>query len=139
MDGYYPSGSANPSHGFVPSGALLKAVIIHGGQPLDAITDLKDSSSTTWGDNIQGYGRSQIDTGLSFSPSTLRGLTYFVVGAADPTHEQYAELSSTSPPHKYEFSTQDIDNLAAIRVSSIIREINSDEIDGCLLGNTRVY
>ena len=39
-EGYYPSGIPNPDNGFIPSGALLKAVLIGGAFPMDGNTDL---------------------------------------------------------------------------------------------------
>ena len=115
-EGYYPSGEPSSSDGFVPSGALLKAMIIHSGQPLSDITDLKSRESTTWGDANQGYGRAQLDASLSFTKSTLTGLSLFVLGAADPTHDKYVEMKMTAEQHTYHFTTQDIDNLSEIRV-----------------------
>lgn len=119
MDGWYPSGFANPSHGFKPSGALIKAILVHGGQPLQYISDGASSTKTSWLDNTQGYGRAQLDRVLSFlRNSTLDGLTMFVKGAADPSSPHYAELSS-GEQHKYKFRTQDVKNLSPIKVNTL--------------------
>lgn len=117
MDGWYPSGFVDPSHGFTPSGALIKAILVHGGQPLQYISDGATSSKTTWLDNTQGYGRSQLDKALSFlRNSTLRGLTMFVKGAADSSSSHYAELSSSGQQHKYKFKTKGTKNLSPVKV-----------------------
>lgn len=118
MDGWYPSGYANPSDGFIPSGSLIKAALVHGGVSLDYITDGETSSKTTWGDNNQGYGRTQLNTVLSFHRnSTLNGLTMFVRGAASKSSEYYVELRSGSKPHEYKFRTQNLKKLSPIRIT----------------------
>jgi hypothetical protein len=118
MEGWYPSGFSKPTDGFTPSGSLIKAILVHGGQPLQYISDGVTSTKTTWGDNNQGYGRTQLNTVLSFlRASTLNGLTFFVKGAADPSSPHYVELSSGSSPHQYKFRTQNIKNLSPIKVT----------------------
>jgi hypothetical protein len=117
MAGWYPSGFLSPQQGFTPSGALIKAILVHGGQPLQYISDGATSTKTTWVDDNQGYGRTQLDAVLSFlRNSTLHGLTLFVKGAVDPKSSHYAELS-TGEKHKYQFTTQNVKNLSPIRVS----------------------
>lgn len=77
MDGWYPTGFLTPNDGFTPSGALIKAILVHGGQPLRYISDGATSTQTSWLDNNQGYGRTQLDAALSFlRDSTLHGLTF---------------------------------------------------------------
>ena len=39
VNGYYPSGFANSSDGFIPSGALLKAVLVHSGRAMEYVMD----------------------------------------------------------------------------------------------------
>eukprot|EP00604_Paraphysomonas_vestita_P004028 CAMPEP_0174824048 /NCGR_PEP_ID=MMETSP1107-20130205/30082_1 /TAXON_ID=36770 /ORGANISM="Paraphysomonas vestita, Strain GFlagA" /LENGTH=282 /DNA_ID=CAMNT_0016049239 /DNA_START=357 /DNA_END=1202 /DNA_ORIENTATION=- len=48
MDGFYPSGFKNVSNSFIPSGALIKAILVHSGQALDYITDGEKSVTTRW-------------------------------------------------------------------------------------------
>ena len=118
MDGWYPSGFLHPNDGFTPSGALMKAILVHGGQPLQYISDGATSTKTSWGDDHQGYGRTQLDTVLSFlRNSTLNGLTFFVKGAVDPKSPHYAELSR-GESHQYQFTARNVKNLSPIRVSS---------------------
>lgn len=121
VSGYYPSGSRNPQDGFVPSGALLKAVLVHGAKRIEHI-QLEDGGEegthTAVGDNNQGYGRTQLDKSLSFSVNaTLEGLTYFVVGAADSGSQHYAELSDGDSPHVYTLRTAAMSGLKPIRVT----------------------
>jgi hypothetical protein len=122
VSGYYETGARNPHTGFNPSGALIKAALIHSTVPLKYIQyDDGTTLSTTLGDNNQGYGRVQLNKVLSFGVnSTLDGLTLFVKGAASKSSEHYAEITSLSaPPHVYTFKTLDIDNLDPIRVTLV--------------------
>ncbi|MBL0927191.1 MAG: S8 family serine peptidase [Phycisphaerales bacterium] len=63
--GYYPSGTANPSDAFTPSGALLKAVLVNAGTPMATLTGYPSVQ--------QGWGRLLLDNALSFAGET-RGL-----------------------------------------------------------------
>ncbi len=61
-DGYYPSGSPNPSDSFIPSAALLKAVLVNSGVNMSGnYTDGPIPSSG------QGWGRALADNVLYFS------------------------------------------------------------------------
>jgi hypothetical protein len=131
LSGFYSTGMRNPIHGFIPSGALLKAVLIHGTSSLKYIQHDDSSSgsskggteSTSLGDNNQGYGRVQLNKVLSFGVnSTLDGITLFVKGAAYPTgsgSDHYAEITSLTSPHTYSFRTQDRDDLDPIRITLV--------------------
>jgi hypothetical protein len=121
ISGYYTTGTRNPHHGFTPSGALLKAVLIHGTSSLKYIQHDDGSTETTSiGDNNQGYGRVQLNRVLSFGVnSSLNGVTLFVKGAASSSSEHYAEITSVSSPHTYTFRTQDHDDLDPIRVTLV--------------------
>jgi hypothetical protein len=106
MDGYYPSGSKTLADSFVPSGALIKAILVGSGQELSHITDTVESKKTSWGDNNQGYGRAQLSEALSFGVhSTLKGLTFFVRGSADASSPLYVSMNSKSETHSYSFRT----------------------------------
>ncbi len=56
MDGYYPTGVKTPEHAIVPSGALMKAVLINGGDKL--------STEAAYPNNRAGWGRVLLDQGL---------------------------------------------------------------------------
>ncbi|CAE7515171.1 tagC [Symbiodinium microadriaticum] len=119
--GYYPSGYRNVADGFEPSGALLKAVLIHGAERLKQV-QLSDggieSTGIDRGDNNQGYGRSQLNNVLSFNVNaTLEGLTFFAVGAAYNTGGPYAEMKASDSPHEYKFTTGSASNLKPIRIT----------------------
>ena len=69
--GYYPSGAPDGASGFNASAALLKAVLAHGGQPLQITAP--DGSWPWWAeapvlpDWSQGYGRVDLSRVLSFA------------------------------------------------------------------------
>ncbi len=58
FDGFYPSGLAQVGDAFSPSAALVKATMIASAVPL--------SSQTTYPNNIQGFGRVELDGALFF-------------------------------------------------------------------------
>lgn len=112
LDGWYGTGVQGGSEGFTPSGALLKAMLIHGAQPLLQV-QMGDTSvdETTWLDSNQGFGRAQVDMGLSFNTNATRdGLTQFVLGAADTSSEHYVAMDSCTT-HTYNFTVVTLDEL----------------------------
>lgn len=58
-EGFYPNGVRNLNNGFIPSGALLKATILHSGHKTDGP------------DQYFGYGRAQLSYVLYFSNSSF--------------------------------------------------------------------
>lgn len=118
LDGFYPSGERNSSNSFVPSGALIKAALVHGAQELSIILNDDGSSDTTSrGDVHQGYGRSQLNQSLSFAQSTLDGLNYYIIGAATSSTPSLYRTLASNEQHTYEFLTADEDELQPIRVT----------------------
>ena len=61
--GFYAAGTRNPAAGFVPSGALLKATLIDGAEPLNG------SPSP---DFVSGYGRILLGSTLAFTGSPFK-------------------------------------------------------------------
>lgn len=53
MDGYYPTGAANPDDGFTPSGALIKATLINGSVDMTGVSGYPS--------NREGWGRLLLD------------------------------------------------------------------------------
>jgi len=58
LDGFYPSGRANAADGFVPSGALLKAVLVSCGEDV--------TSAPGYPSMREGWGRVNLDKALHF-------------------------------------------------------------------------
>jgi len=90
--GFYPSGKANSSDSFIPSGALVKAVLIHSGQKMstllcndpetaNCLTKLPTDRGT-YPNYYQGYGRIQLQSVLHFDTATSRPISFFVIGAS---------------------------------------------------------
>jgi hypothetical protein len=78
MDGFYPTGSSSSSNVYLPSGQLIKAVILNGAQPLNGRQPYDSSnggfqnpvplpSGSAGYDNQQGYGRAVLRTSLPLS------------------------------------------------------------------------
>ncbi|MFQ5909834.1 MAG: hypothetical protein ACE5IJ_03830, partial [Thermoplasmata archaeon] len=98
-EGWWPSGTKNPADGFVPSAALLKAMLTASGRQMTgSYSDSKNEN--TWPNNSQGWGRVLLDDALHFAGDTRRteivddrvGLTtgesnmesYFVLDSSEP-------------------------------------------------------
>jgi hypothetical protein len=64
MDGYYPTGIKTPEHAMIPSGALLKAVLINGGEKL--------TGEPVYPNFRAGWGRVLLDRGLFLPGDTAR-------------------------------------------------------------------
>jgi hypothetical protein len=60
-EGWYPTGKANPNHARIPTGALLKAVLLNATVPM-AGTDFAGEYPT----HSEGWGRLQLDRALYF-------------------------------------------------------------------------
>lgn len=66
MKGFYPKGIQSNEDSFVPSGALLKAMLIHSAEPLvysvsrSSGYNVATSLSEAIPNNAQGFGRIQI-------------------------------------------------------------------------------
>jgi len=73
-DGYFPSGAAVPTDAFIPSGALLKAIV------LNSAVDM--SGFAGYFGTHEGYGRVLMDNALFF-PGDTRGLLIEDVRNAD--------------------------------------------------------
>ncbi|MEO6708550.1 MAG: S8 family serine peptidase, partial [Planctomycetota bacterium] len=59
MDGFYPSGTATPADAFTPTGALVKAIVLNGGQDMTGIAGYPS--------NQEGWGRILLDDSLYFA------------------------------------------------------------------------
>jgi hypothetical protein len=117
LDGFYPSGYANPSDSFSPSGALIKAILVNSAVELDAINDEERMVNTKKGDNNQGYGRIQLSNSLSFNvPATVDGLTMFIKGSSNMSSEHFVQFSAINEQHFYRFTAK-ADATADIRIT----------------------
>lgn len=118
--GYYPSGKLNQMDAFNPSGALLKAILIHSGQPVH--NSLAASGSgvsvplTKYPSNQQGYGRLQLNKALNFGKSSLSPLSLFVVGAANATSKHFSSIKKQAQKDSYTFS---LSGASSVRVTMV--------------------
>lgn len=119
MRGYYPNGQANETDSFTPSGALVKAVIINAGVPVEKVV----TSNGTWYSALsypsvyQGYGRVQIDTVLNFGVQSSEYTSLFVIGAAEESHPLYASIDSAGESNQYTLRGSSIYNTEPIRIT----------------------
>lgn len=103
LSGHYLSGGKTSSVGFNPSGALVKAVLLHSGQRINEIAHVSTVASAPstsspytgkYPSNVIGYGRIQLNTVLNFGSSKRTPVTLFVVGAAHRNSSLYAAVTS---------------------------------------------
>ena len=96
-EGFYPSGAKNPQDAFVPSGALIKAMLVHSGKALDTVTYDDDTQASTGGypSNMQGYGKIRLSDVLNFGESTNDPISLFVKGDVNESSPMYASIDST--------------------------------------------
>jgi hypothetical protein len=59
MEGFYPSGAANPADAFTPSGALLRAMLLNGTRDVTGIADYPS--------DLEGWGRLLLENALYFT------------------------------------------------------------------------
>lgn len=105
---YCFTGEPNTADSFNPSGALLKAVLIHSGIPVSKKVSADGSSTSTPGypSNNQGYGRIAIDKVLVFGENSSVGLQprLYVKGGAYPTDMNYVSFNQSGDSHDYYFT-----------------------------------
>lgn len=98
MEGYYPTGKPTEAHKHVPSGALVKAVIIGGATPLTGFTEtgLPLAPTPSW---RQGYGRVTLVKSLPLEGSAVGWRMQVVDGAKLATGEshQYCVRAAGGP------------------------------------------
>jgi hypothetical protein len=84
MRGFYPGGYESSSDAFVPSGALIKAMLVHSAQNVPYSLDHNGATVSigTAPSNTVGYGRIELDKILNVGASSSKHVTLFVVGAA---------------------------------------------------------
>jgi hypothetical protein len=98
LDGWYPTGAPVPGDRMTPTGALLKALLIHSG------TDMADETGFPSGG--EGYGRVQLDRTLFFKDcSSADGVCGRTLWVADVRHAQ--GLDTASGGATYQFGVAD--------------------------------
>lgn len=123
VNGYYPSGAATFTDEFTPSGALLKAMLVHSSKPMEYIVDNDDTSSVSdidsndYPSTVQGYGRVQLDQVLNFAESSSTPISLFVRGGARDGDDTYSDVTSTALTRIFLFQTSSSTNQAPIRIT----------------------
>ena len=107
LQGFYPSGRERTADGFEPSGALVKAMLLHSSQRMATIVNDKGEAQelTEYPSPEQGYGRIQLDTVLHFSDAGRDPLSLFVIGAVDKNSPYYYVMTNTGDKVSYVVTT----------------------------------
>ena len=107
MEGYYPFGEKNESAGFNPSGALLKAMLMHSGEKISKIVYGKGDTFRLdeFPSIYQGYGRITLKNVLNFDESEGSSVSLLVRGAAFPDSEYFVQLENSGDSDLYFFRT----------------------------------
>ena len=127
--GFYPGGFRKESDGFIPSGALLKAMLVHSSRMMTSIVDSSGSteSLTEYPSNYQGYGRITIDSVLNFGQAAESDyLSLFVRGGATSADKYYVSFQAQGEEHNYIFMTGPDISQHPIRISVVY----TDELPG---------
>lgn len=109
-EGYYPTGAKVVSNAMTPSGALLKAVIVHSGTAMkNAVSASGLPSSLSYPSFDQGYGRIFLNSTLKFAAYSPGNQDLFVVGAARGSGvtapKRYQAFSASGVTHAYKIHT----------------------------------
>ena len=94
--GFYPTGKANNNYGFIPSGALIKAMLIHGAVSISDVANSDGSVSSLDGyspNSDVGYGRVQLNKILNFGSSS--GVSLIVIGSAYQQNQRESYTKNT--------------------------------------------
>lgn len=101
LQGYYPSGFQNMTAGFVPSGALIKAMLIASAVPMQYFVFSPSAYSALPGGYpsvLQGYGRVQMSNVLNLNASASTDpLSLFIIGSANKSYPYYTEFLGKPP------------------------------------------
>ncbi len=103
IDGWYPHGERTPDRGFVPSGALIKAMLIQSAVKMSAVYKQNEEEVpiTQYPSNTQGFGRISIGNVLNFGPSEDEYISLLVRGSADRSSEYFVEMTEEGEVHEY--------------------------------------
>lgn len=126
MAGFYPGGFRRESDGFTPSGALLKAMLVHSSTMLTSIVDSGGSTEalTEYPSNNQGYGRITIDSVLNFGLTAETDyLSLFVRGGATPADNYYVSFQAQGEEHTYQFKTGRAVSQHPIRITVVYTDL----------------
>jgi len=106
IDGYYPTGHANSSNGFIPSSALIKATLIASAVPVGGTVQTLGTGSQSHTDTVipppsvyQGYGRIQLDEVLAFGEETDKAALYVVNNRTIATGDVHSYCFQVFPDH----------------------------------------
>lgn len=107
--GYYPTGKPNADNAFTPSGALIKAMLVHSGQEMSYLLYNSQNATTLskgYPSKEQGYGRIQLNKVLNFNaPSVSDPLSLYVIGNTDSTDSDKYVAFTAAGSKTFSFTT----------------------------------
>lgn len=130
------TGSMVTGDAFIPSGALLKAILIHSGRPMarriyaDGSTVTEDSYPSL----SQGYGRVTLNRVLKIDNSE-DNVDLFVRGGARSSDLHYVSLKTTRDRHTYSLATPASASANSVRITMVYTDIASSSSQSTLLVN----
>lgn len=112
---------------FTPSGALIKAVIIHSGRPMKyrVFSDGSTSDLMKYPSVEQGYGRLDLRNVLRYRSLKDEHLSVFIKGAAWKNEINYVSLKFSGENHTYSFRVADVQIPQPLRVTLAYTDIAS--------------
>lgn len=136
-----------PSDSFIPSGALLKAMLVQSARAVSQLIDVSSSGSITITDlksdsypsNSQGYGRIELSRLLQFnSPSSTNPLSLFALGDVNSMSPLYVSLNASSQVDTYVINTGEKAPSDRIRVTLAYTDYPASASDTSILKNVLV-
>jgi hypothetical protein len=108
--------------GFIPSGALLKAVLVHSGQRMSTLSSTSKSTKISgYPSVVQGYGRAVLSSTLYFSENNRSAdneQRLFVIGSAFPERDKlFAAFDTENQTHRYVLTTSSVIEQTRLRVT----------------------
>jgi len=101
----------------LPSGALLKAVMVHSGQAMKAYEDAQGTlHSVRYPDHHQGYGRIELDQVIDL---TNRKYTLQVFGSANTSDPRYRHFTKTGDLHQYKVTINNSTKVPSLKATLV--------------------
>jgi len=101
----------------LPSGALIKAMMVHSGQAMSAYEDIQGNlHSISYPGIYQGYGRIQLDQVLDISGTKF---SLMVFGSANTSDPRYRSMFRTGDRHQYKVVMNNSTKLPALKVTLV--------------------
>jgi uncharacterized protein (TIGR03437 family) len=124
VDGYYPSGARNAANGFIPSNALIKAILLNSGRNMTGLYTASDGSGGASGPlpNFgQGWGRITLDDALYFPGDRreLKVLADIFNGATAPDPSRPAPKAAITTGQTHTYQIENVSTIEPLRITLV--------------------